>query len=233
LILLTVAGSAYAGDGFEVSHKTDSVEVKPMAWRLHLLEKANDVFNKRAPEKAPGATISFRLPKVDASQGANQVEIVRGDHRVPLTMLSNTNFVLKPNPLGEDSDALVVVNRNVPKGEFNHPLVQVRSPGLQDGVKRMGDLRLACEAQVAMAKEEGLKLRAVIGAVSLFGFNICNKLEAMKVDEPASQYDTVTIEDGNRRLVQSAKDKNQVELGDDAWSDDARISYMLNGSPVK
>jgi hypothetical protein len=233
LILFAVAGSVYAGDGIEVSHKTDSTEVKPMAWPVHLLEKAKDVFDKRSPKNAPGATISFRLPKVDGSKGENQVEIISADRRIPLTMLSNTTFVLRQDILAKDSDALVVANRNFPKGEFNHPLVQVRSPGLEDGVKRMGDLRLACEAQMEMAKEEGLKFRAAIGALSLFGFNICKKLEVTKVDEPAGKYDTVTIEDGSRRLVQSANDKNQLELGDNAWSDDARISYTLNGSPVK
>lgn len=232
LILSALAGSACAGDGINVSHKTDSSEAKPMAWHLRLLERAEDVFDKRAPEKAPNATMSFRLPKVDAAQGANQVEIVGADHRVPLTMLSNTTFVLKRDAFAEDGAALVVVNRNFPKGEFNHPLVQVRSPGLQDGVMRMGDLRLACEAQMEMAKGEGLKFRAVLGAVGLFGFSVCEKLEAAKVDAPA-KYDTVTIEDGSRRLVLSAEDKNQVELGDKTWSDDARISYTLNGSPVR
>lgn len=233
LFLFAVAGSACAGDGIEVSHKSDSTQAKPMAWSLQLLEKAEDVFEKRAPEKAPGATLSFRLPKVDLGQGENQVEIVRADRRIPLTMLSNNTFVLRQDNFGKSSDALVVVNRNFPKGEFNHPLVQVRSPGLPDGVKRMGDLRLSCEAQMEMAKGEGLKFRAVIGAVSMFGFDICKKLEITKLDAPASKYDTVTVEDGNRRLVQSAKDKNLVELGDNAWSDEARISYSLNGSLVE
>jgi len=43
----------------------------------------------------------------------------------------------------------------------------------------------------------------------------------------------VTVEDGSRRLVLSAKDKQQPELGDKTWSDDARISYTLNGQPVR
>lgn len=232
-ILLAFCASAHAADGIHVGHKTDSNEAKPMAWRFGLLEAAQDVFDKHAPENAPGATMRFRLPKVDAAQDENQVEIVGADHRIPLTMPSNTTFVLKRGTLAEGGDALVVVNRNFPKGEYNHPLVQVRSPGLPDGVKRMGDLRLACMAQLEMAKGEGLKFRAVLGAVSLFGFSVCNKLEAAKADEPVGKYDTVTIEDGSRRLVQSAKDKNGVELGDKAWSDDARISYTLDGSPVR
>jgi hypothetical protein len=233
IILLAVAGSAHAGDSINIGHKIDSDEAKPMAWHLRLLETAQKVFNKEARGKAPGATLSFRLPKVDVSSGENQVEIVDGNSHTSLTMLSNTTFVLKRDILVEDSNALVVVNRNFPKGEFNHPLVQVRSPGLQDGARRMGDLRLACETQMEMAKGEGLKFRAVLGAVGLFGFSVCEELEAATVDEPAGKYDTVTIEDGNHRLVQLAKNKNALKLGDKAWSDNARISYTLNGSPVQ
>jgi hypothetical protein len=223
LILLAVAGSAYADD---------SIEARPMAWRFHLLEKAQDVFDKRAPEQAPGARLTFRLPKVDAAQTGNQVEIVGADHHVPLTMVSANTFALKRHTLAEDSDAMVVVNRNFPEGEFNHPLVLVRSPGLPDGVQRMGDLRLACAAQMEMAKSEGLKFRAALATASLFGFKLCDKLEAARVEEPKGAYDTVTIEDGERRLVQPAKDQHAPALGDKAWSDNARISYTLNGQAV-
>jgi hypothetical protein len=231
-ILLAVAGSVHASDSINVGHKTDSDEASPMAWRLRLLEKARDVFEKRAPEKAPGATLSFRLPKVDAAQAGNQVELVGADHRVALPMPSTTTFSLKRGTLAEDTDSMVVVNRNFPKGEFNHPLVQVRSPGLADGVQRMGDLRLACAAQMEMAKSEGLKFRAALATASLFGFNVCDKLEATKIEAPKG-YDTVTIEDGSRRLVLASTDKHQPALGDKGWSDEARISYTLNGQAVR
>jgi hypothetical protein len=232
LILLAVAGSVHANDSINVGHRTDSSESKPMAWSIQLLEKAQDVFDKRMHDRAPGATMSFRLPKVDPEQGGNQVEIVGAGHHVPLPMTSNTTFSLKRGTLAEDSDAMVVVNRNFPMGEYNHPLVKVRSPGLPDGVQRMGDLRLACAAQMEMAKAEGLKFRAVLAAASLFGFAVCDKLEVTRLEEPKGAYDTVTVEDGSRRLTLSAKDNRQPELGDKTWSDEARISYTLNGQPV-
>jgi hypothetical protein len=233
LILLAVAGSVHANDSINVGHRVDSDEAKPMAWRFHLLEKAQDLFEKRAAAQAPGAKLTFRLPKVDAAQVGNQVEIVGADHRVPLPMASANTFALVRGTLAEDDDAMVIVNRNFPKGEFNHPLVQVRSPGLPDGVQRMGDLRLACAAQMEMAKSEGLTFRATLAAASLFGFNVCGELEAAKVEEPKGAYDTVTIEDGDRRLVQPAKDQHPPKLGDKAWSDNTRISYTLNGQAAR
>jgi len=125
LILLAVAGNAYAAGGSDVSHKTNSTEAKPMGWRLCLLDTVQDLFDKRAPDKAPGATMSFRLPKVDPAQREKQVVIVGADHRILLTTLPNIAFVFKRDTLSEDGDALVVVHRNFPKGEFSHSLVQV------------------------------------------------------------------------------------------------------------
>jgi hypothetical protein len=233
LILLAVAGSVHANDSINIGHRVDSDEAKPMAWPFQLLERAQEKFEKGQAKQAPGAKMTFRLPKVDAAQAGNQVEIVGADHHVPLPMASNTTFALVRGSLAEDDDAMVVVNRQFPKGEFNHPLVLVRSPGLPDGVQRMGDLRLACAAQMAMAKAEGFQARAALATAGLFGFNLCDELEATKVEAPKSTYDTVTIEDGSRRLVQAAKDKHPPKLGDKAWSDNARISYTLNGQAVQ
>jgi hypothetical protein len=92
----------------------------------------------------------------------------------------------------------------------------------------MGDLRLACAAQMAMAKAEGFKFRAALATASVFGLDVCDKLEVTKLDAPAEPYDTVTIEDGDRRLVMPAAGRNLPRLGDKNWSDNARISYSLN-----
>jgi hypothetical protein len=236
LILLAVAGTVHAADTTGLSHESDKAgddAAKPMAWRYRLLETAQDVFDKRAAKQAPGATMSFRLPKVDPAQAGNQVAIVLEDKRIPLPMTSANTFGFVRDYEAQDRDALVVANRYFPKGQMNHPLVQVRSPGLPDGVKRIGDLRLACAAQIEMAKAEGLKFRAVLATVSLFGLNICDKLEVTKIEAPAAPYDTVTIEDGARRLVQPAKQRDTPLLNDKAWSDNARITYTLNERVVQ
>lgn len=220
LILLTITTNVYAAD-------SESAE-KQMIWRYQLLQTAQDFFEKRVATQAPGATLTFSLPKVDAAQGNNQVEIVYADKHIVLPMLSNTTFALIRDADAAESDAMVVVNRNFPRGEMNHPNVQVRSPGLPDGVKRMGDLRLACAAQIKMAKSEGFKFRTILATASLFGLNACDKLEVTRIDPPTSPYDTVTIEDGDHRLVQSAAQPNLLKLGDKSWSDNARISYTVS-----
>jgi hypothetical protein len=153
---------------------------------------------------------------------------VYGDKRIALPMASNTTFALVRDAEAAESGAAVVVNRNFPKGQTNHPNVQVRSPGLPDGVRRMGDLRLACAAQLEMAKAEGLKFRALLATASMFGMSMCNKLEVTAFDAPAATYDSVTIEEGARRTVQPVAQPDPVQLGDKSWSDNARITYTLN-----
>jgi len=204
-----------------------------MAWRYQLLQTAQDLFERHTATRAPGATLTFSLPKVDATQTGNQVEIVRANKRIVLPMVSNTTFALVRDAEAAESDAMVVVNRYFPRGVMNHPNVQVRSPGLPDGVRRMGDLRLSCAAQMEMAKAEGLKLRALVATASLFGLGMCDTLEVTKIDVPTGSYDTVTIEDDGRRLVQSVAQANLLQLGDKKWSDNARISYTMRDQIVQ
>ncbi len=224
LILLLAAGSVHAADS--------QPSGKPMAWPYRLLETAQDAFEQRAPMQAPGATLAFSLPKVPPEQGDNQVELVQGDQRIALPMVSGASFAL-PRDLGRvDGAATVVANRHFRKGETLHPNIAVRSPGLPDNVRRMGDLRLACAAQMEMAKAEGFKFRAVLAAAGMFGLGVCKELEVTKIDVPQGAYDTVTIEDGARRLVQGTVHASVPRLGDGTWSDEARISYSLVGRSV-
>jgi len=236
LLLLALAGTAHAADTVSAGHRVipDKGEAvaKPMAWRYAMLQTAQQVFDEGAPRQAPGATLSFRLPKVDAASGGNVVELVQAGRRTALPMPSATAFTLVPAG-GIAADAEVVVNRHFPPGETNHPNVRVHSPGLPDGVQRMGDLRLACSAQIAMLKTAGLKVRAFFGMAGLFGLDVCEKLEVTKADPPAGKYDTVTIEDGDRRLVQLAGQAVPPTLGDKGWSDEARVSYTLDGHAVQ
>ncbi|WBS01997.1 hypothetical protein OU994_27700 [Pseudoduganella sp. SL102] len=79
-----------------------------------------------------------------------------------------------------------------------------------------------------MIKTESLKIRTVFGMASLFGLDICKKLQVTKADAPAGKYDTVTIEEGERRLVLQGSQSKPPQLDHTGWSDEARISYTLD-----
>ncbi|GGY13851.1 hypothetical protein GJV26_18835 [Massilia dura] len=237
VILLALAGTVQAADTVSFGHRVipDNGEpvAKPMSWRYGMLRTAQALFDEGAPRQAPGATLSFRLPRLDAAQGDNHVEIIQGDKRTALPMTSPTTFGFVRDDAVPADAAVTVVNRHFPPGAVNHPNVRVRSPGLPDGVRRMGDLRLACAAQIAMMKTEGMQLRAMFGVAGLFGLNVCSELEVTKADPPAGKYDTVMLEDGERRLAWQASQANPPRIGDKGWSDDTRIRYTLDGIGVQ
>lgn len=232
LIALALAGSAQAADGFAVGHRSGAEDAKPMSWPYGMLQTAREAFDKRMAAQAPGASLRFRLPKTDPAESGNRVELVTEGQQLALPMVSNRAFALPPAVEVVDDDAMVVVNRHFPKGEYNHPNVEVRSPGLPEGVRRVGDLRLACEAQMAMAKTEGFTVRAALAAAGLFGLNICTKLEIARFDAPSTPWDSVRIEDGEQRMVIPKSQRDGPQLGDKAWSDNAHISYTMAGQPV-
>lgn len=214
-----------ANSGPQVVHVNGSVRGQTMAWRYGLLHKAQAVFQQHAAAQAPGAQLSFRLPRIDPAQEGNQVEIVLEDKHVPLAMASPASFTLPGPGAVDDDDAMVVANKEFPKGSYLHPNVQVRSPGLAANVVRMGDLRLACAAQVAMAKAESLKFRLLLGTVGLFA-DLCGEMEITSMNAPPGRYDTVTIEDGERKLTLKKSQDKLPQLGEKSWSDEARIRYL-------
>lgn len=221
-----------AGSGPQVVHVNGTALGQPMAWRYALLQTARATFEQHAAAQAPGAQLSFRLPRADPAQEGNLVEIVSGDKRLPLAMAAPASFALPGRDTVDDGDAMVVANKDFPKGSYLHPNVQVRSPGLPANVVRMGDLRLACAAQVAMAKKESLKFRLLLGTVGLFA-DLCGEMEVTSMNAPAGRYDTITIEDGERTLTFAKSQDKLPRLGEKSLSDNARIRYMASEQAVQ
>jgi hypothetical protein len=237
-IMLALAATAHAEDTVGFGHRVTPSDAQasgnPMAWHYRVLQAGQDAFDARAPAQAPGAALAFRLPKPALGLDGNQVEIVRTDRRVPLTMASNDAFMLTRDAAAAQSDAMVTVaNRRFNKGSYNEPVARVRSPGLPENVRRLGDLRLACASQMAMLKAEDFKVRTMLSVTNLFGLDLCADTNVTSFDEPAGHYGTVTIEDGERRLVVPAKGSKAPRLGDRDWSDNARITYSMDERAVK
>jgi hypothetical protein len=238
LPVLTLAfAPAHAQSGFAVGDSaTDgkgvSLPAQPMAWRYATLEAAQDAFERQAGRLAPNSILTFRLPNVDAGGATSLVELVQRSQRTPLPMVAPGAFLLAGSGAGAD-EARVVVNRDFPPGQMKHPTVRVRSYDVPPGVVRMGDVRLACQAQMAMAKTVGFKVHAALGAASLFGFDVCNKVTVAFFDAPGNPFNTIVVDDGERHARLAASAPDALTLGDKQWSDDARISFTWQGQAVR
>jgi hypothetical protein len=236
LCLFAALAPAHAQSGFTIGHSATDAKGAPlpaqqMAWRYTTLEAAQDAFERQAPRFAPNSILTFRLA-VDAGDTTSRVDLVEGTDRTPLPMVAPGAFLLASAGAGAD-DALVVANRDFPPGQMTHPAVRVRSHDVPPGVVRMGDARLACQAQMAMAKTAGFKVYAALGAASLFGFDVCNKLAVTVFDAPASRFDTIVVDDGARHASLAASAPDAPTLGDRQWSDNARVSFTWQGQPVR
>ena len=111
---------------------------------LAQLLRARDAFDKHHA-LAPDATLAFRLyPRLDAHDFERlRLFLVRGDDRIPVALDERRRFVL--DPAWTDADAGAVLQTNLPDGAVAWK-VDVRTPGLPDDERRLGDLRLECEA---------------------------------------------------------------------------------------
>lgn len=204
-------------------------DAKPMAWRYRVLAAGQDRFDQEAPRLAPGASLAFVLPKVEG--GDNRVQIVKAEGAISLPMVSPTSFKLVRDDAAAEENAEVVVNRSFPPGQMIHPNVQVRSPGLAPDTRRLGDLRLACQVQVAMVKTEELKIRALWAVGSVFGLDVCKTAKVDEIDAPR-KFARVVLEHGGRHAEfapSGAAQQSAPVLSDSAWPDDTRVSYVSEG----
>ena len=111
---------------------------------------------------------------------------------------------------------------------------RVRTPGLPDNVRRLGDLRLECKVRVAIAKKEiGLMWTLAINSLLLTS----DWCDFMKDKEAGFSFSTplaitgAVLQEGNRsRNVPFSKNRYTVQLYDSSWSDDALVELTF-GEP--
>lgn len=155
---------------------------------------------------------------------------------MPTAKLSGDEFSL-PLPVG--TDALFDVPRSREAWDADAELVlsrkrnevriwpHVRTPGLADNQRRLGDLRLECQVLISIVKKEvpfwGV---AMINTVLLTGdwcsfFKDGDRTWSVDVDAPLA---SAVLRDGERTLPLRVKGRHfEVPLYDASWTNDALI----------
>jgi hypothetical protein len=107
---------------------------------------AQDAFN-RHHALAPDATLEFRLyARLDPADLASlRLFRVDGAQRQEVPLDDHQRFALDPGWTRADADRGVLLQTNLPDGAVAWK-VDVRSPGFPADRRRLGDLRLECEA---------------------------------------------------------------------------------------
>jgi hypothetical protein len=113
---------------------------------LSQLLSARDAF-ERHHALAPDATLGFRLyARLDPQDLARlHLALVDGDQRTDVPLDEHQRFMLSPAWTRELAGRGALLRSSLPDGAVAWK-VDVRSPGVPDGARRLGDLRLECEA---------------------------------------------------------------------------------------
>jgi hypothetical protein len=156
------------------------------------------------------------------------LRIVGDDGSTPIPIGADGLFSVPRLQSAYDSDAILVLNRK--KGQF-YGTVDIRSPGLPEHVRRLGDLRLECKVTVAIVKSElSFLARAAINTLMMTG-DWCAKKDAHLNFPANAELAGATLTSGGRKQdlpFGQRKTDYMVPIGDTSWPDDALIelSYV-------
>jgi hypothetical protein len=153
------------------------------------------------------------------------LRIAGDDVSVQVPIAADGYFVVPRSEALYDANADLILNQK--KGSYKMS-VEVRTPGLPENVRRLGDLRLECKVQVAIVKEEiPLWIVALANSVLLTRDWCSASLGKEQVNFSFFSPSTVasaTMSYGDRSVqLENGKHSYSVRLGDRSWPDDALV----------
>ncbi|MFL6708869.1 MAG: hypothetical protein ACJ8HI_11755 [Massilia sp.] len=150
---------------------------------------------------APQATLRFRLlPRLpNAKMTGITLRIVGDSITVPVPIAEDNSFVLPRNDVAYRQDAALLANRKTNSMTWR---VSVRTPGLPENVRRLGDLRLECKV--------GMDAGLISNSAPIFGWlsnmltdtdKVCSSPEGNYLFFAEQPIYGVTLHYGERRLA--------------------------------
>jgi hypothetical protein len=174
---------------------------------------------------APAATLRFRMMRQAGgpmlpSDGV-VLNLVSDGETIPVPIDADGLLTVQRSQAAYDADATFMLNRK--SGMFSaYP--EVRTPGLPDNVRRLGDLRLECRVTVAIVKEQMPFLARAAVNTLLMGSQWCTSKE-MNFGYPSPMpLAGATLRRGERSMpLQVEEWRYTVPIGDASWPDDALV----------
>ena len=183
---------------------------------------------------APDAPLRFRLLRPDghpagAADGL-ALRLASEGASVPVPIGADGMLEIARSQAAYDADATFILNQK--SGRFG-ARPEIRTPGLPDKVRRLGDLRLECRVGVAIAKDQMPFLaRAAINTLML-GTDWCGKKEMQVAFTADRALDGATIRHGDRAAELTLQGEAfMAPLGSPAWPDDALIELKFAQPPL-
>jgi hypothetical protein len=242
IALAALLGGGLPAAGMAADSKPDSPEeIKVNALRNPEVRKYEaivaglDAFDRHHAMAPKVETLRFRVsPRNGAGKATLPTARLGGEDgfNLPLAVDPDGMFTVPRSAAALAARSELVLNQK--RRDFRVKPI-VRTPGLPDNVRRLGDLRLECRVEVAIIKEE-IPLWVVLAANTLLrtrdwcGFTFEGQ-SGFTFRHERTVYGAVLV-DGNRSALMETEGKGfRVPLGNTSWSDDALIELQLEPSP--
>lgn len=233
---------AFAALGAGAQEATPSVEVQgvknPDMRSYRAVVAGLDAFEKHHALAPAAPELRFRLSARNGQElPAGEplyLRIVGNGDPIPVPIAADGTFSVPRAQSAIDDDADLILNRR--KGALNgRP--DVRTPGLPDNVRRLGDLRLECQVMVAIGKKElGLMLTLFVNTVAMTTDWCDMSVNKKKINFTFSSpraLESAEIVDGERRARLTTFDFGfRPPIAEPEWSNDARIELHYAPEPT-
>lgn len=233
---LLVAGPASAVPGVD---EPDTVKVSalrnPELRKYKAILAGLDSFDRHHALAPDVPELRFRVEARRGAGPARQPTVnIEGEHDfvLPLALDERNRFSVPRSAAALQARGELVLNQ---KRKFYQIVPDVRTPGLPDNVRRLGDLRLECKVMIAIGKEEMplywvaaintlLRTRDWCGFFSETAYTIDFKTELPVV--------SAVLSEGNRSAALKTGNRSfSIALSEPSWSDDALVELTF-GEPA-
>jgi hypothetical protein len=204
-----------------------------------------DAFDKHHGLAPAAERLQFRLStrKKDESPEPLAARLVGdGGFKLPVSIDAGGRFTVPRSEAAEDANSELELNR---KRRVYRTEPDVRTPGLPENQRRLGDLRLECKVTVAMAKEEiptffVLTINTILMRIDwcgFFGDQEDTRFEgaartahfSYHAERPLAQ---ALLVEGNRSALLKVKGESyEVPIGNTSWGDDALVELTYAAQP--
>jgi len=177
---------------------------------------------------APGASLRFQMTRADggpANAGDGLALRLAGDEASqPVIIDAGGRFTVERDRAAHDADASFILNK---KSGLYTARPDIRSPGLPENLRRLGDLRLECRVLVAIIKEQlPFLAKAAINTMFMTG-DWCDKKDVNFSFVAGREPVAATIRSGDRSQdLQIEGWRYMVPVGSKDWPDDALIELQ-------
>ena len=188
---------------------------------------------EKLKDLAPTAIIHFQLTTKEKSEPSTQkigLRFVAENVDIPIALTDDGLFVLDKILEKDANNAELIVNAKPSTTNF---WPSVRTPELPINERRLGDLRLECEMEWAMFKEDG---PFIIKATFTLGGGLCHSSKISVSSSEVRKLKAAWLVEADRKLPLSlsASGKNYYPpLYDQSWGHNTRIVFEYEDETIK